>query len=515
MENLGTSKMPWLSIFGLLIVGYVAFLMLEDFLHTKKYRYPNLVPGLPIVGNMLQMPATDHGPYLQKLAEKYGEMFTLKLGRSYWVILNSRRTAHELLEKRAAIYSSRMSLPTAHNIVSGQKRMVLMPYNERWRAQRKLMHQVLNVKQSIFRPLQDLESKALMYQLLEDPQKWYLSLARYSSSVILSVVFGIRTKMNDPVFKTIFKAQEEFVPYTMPGHAKVDSLPFLTEIPYFKSLQPWRWKADKIYQDTLSGFTTILDELEARIKAGTQKECFMTELRKDEESQFTRDEITFIAVTLLEAGSDTTRITMVSAIAAAAMYPDWVRRAREQLDEVCGKNAERLPTFEDMERLPYIQAVAKEATRWRPSNTQTGLPHALIKDDEFEGYRFPAGTVVTWNHWGISNDQKEYDDPMRFRPERFLDDDLSNPRKGHLGFGAGRRQCVGYNLAATNQFIVFSRLLYCFDIQEDVANPLVVDKPFPLTALAEPYKVFFKPRSEAHRQLIERECKAAASIDTS
>lgn len=124
---------------------------------------------------------------------------------------------------------------------------------------------------------------------------------------------------------------------------------------------------------------------------------------------------------------------------------------------------------------------------------------------------------------------------MRFRPERFLDDDLSNPRKGHLGFGAGayylktlcllrgfgsfsfigRRQCVGYNLAATNQFIVFSRLLYCFDIQEDVANPLVVDKPFPLTALAEPYKVFFKPRSEAHRQLIERECKAAASIDTS
>lgn len=66
--------MPWLSIFGLLIVGYVAFLMLEDFLHTKKYRYPNLVPGLPIVGNMLQMPATDHGPYLQKLAEKYGEM---------------------------------------------------------------------------------------------------------------------------------------------------------------------------------------------------------------------------------------------------------------------------------------------------------------------------------------------------------------------------------------------------------------------------------------------------------
>jgi len=56
---------------------------------------------------------------------------------------------------------------------------------------------------------------------------------------------------------------------------------------------------------------------------------------------------------------------MVSGIAAAAMYPNWVERARKELDEVCGSNAERLPTFEDLDKLPYIQAVAKEATRWR------------------------------------------------------------------------------------------------------------------------------------------------------
>lgn len=74
MENLATFKMPWLSVIGLLIAGYVAFLLLGDYLHTKRYQYPNLVPGLPLVGNMFQMPATDHGPYLQKLAGKYGEM---------------------------------------------------------------------------------------------------------------------------------------------------------------------------------------------------------------------------------------------------------------------------------------------------------------------------------------------------------------------------------------------------------------------------------------------------------
>jgi len=69
---------------------------------------------------------------------------------------------------------------------------------------------------------------------------------------------------------------------------------------------------------------------------------------------------------------------------------------------------------------------------------ETGIPHALIKDDEFEGYRLPAGTVVTWNHWAISNSATEYDSPDRFWPERFINDDLDSPAKGHLGFGAGK-----------------------------------------------------------------------------
>jgi len=62
----------------------------------------------------------------------------------------------------------------------------------------------------------------------------------------------------------------------------------------------------------------------------------------------------------------------------------------------------------------------------------------LTKDDEFEDYKLPAGTVVTWNHWAISHSSGEYDQPERFYPDRFLDDDLDKVGKGHLGFGAGK-----------------------------------------------------------------------------
>lgn len=65
------------------------------------------------------------------------------------------------------------------------------------------------------------------------------------------------------------------------------------------------------------------------------------------------------------------------------------------------------------------------------------IAHSLIKDDEFEGYRFPARTTFVWNHWGIHNSAKEYEQPERFWPDRFMNEDLDKPLKEHLGFGAG------------------------------------------------------------------------------
>jgi cytochrome P450 len=75
--------------------------------------------------------------------------------------------------------------------------------------------------------------------------------------------------------------------------------------------------------------------------------------------------------------------------------------------------------------------------RWRSNVNQTGFPHALTQDDEFEGYKLPAGTVVTINNWAIALDPREYEDPTKFRPERFLNEDLYNPLKGQYGFGVG------------------------------------------------------------------------------
>ncbi|VUC32969.1 unnamed protein product [Clonostachys rosea] len=477
---------------------------------SRRYKLPPSVPGLPLIGNILQAPHDGQGPYLKRLGDKYGEMFTLRYGRATWVVLNSKRVVHELLEKRSAIYSSRPKLPMAQAIISRGHRMLLMEYGEAWRSQRRIMHGILGSnKRDIFRPFQETESKALLFHLLESPETWYSLLGRFSNSIIMSVVFGRRTTRNDSSLSEIYKVQEEFVPYMMPGASFVDAFPILANIPFLKGLQFWRRKGDALYERTKGVFQRPIDELRLRIQGGTQKPCFMTEFLASNAHSFSAEEVAFIGGTLIEAGTDTTRTSLLGLIAGTAMYPQWIHRARKELDSVCGPNAERLPTFDDRQDLPMIQAAVKESVRWRPANSQTGIPHCLIVDDEFEGYRFPAGTVFTWNNWGISL-SSDFDEAERFNPDRFLGDDIDKVTKGHLGFGAGRRLCVGFGVAANNLFIAIARLVYCFDIEQDRVIPITVDKPFPLDADIEPYKVIIKPRSLAHRELIERECRSAA-----
>lgn len=186
-----------------------------------------------------------------------------------------------------------------------------------------------------------------------------------------------------------------------------------------------------------------LDGVIDRINKGTQRDCFAVEfLKMTENYGFEETQKLFTLGTLMEAGSDTSRVSIGQIVAAAATYPDWVVRARAELDAVCGSSAERLPQWEDRARLPYITAVVKEGFRWRPNLAEIGAPTTLIKDDEYEGYKFPAGTVFVWNAWAIALDPKEYEDPERFYPERFLNADLNNPLKGHFGFGPGEFSSV-------------------------------------------------------------------------
>lgn len=76
---------------------------------------------------------------------------------------------------------------------------------------------------------------------------------------------------------------------------------------------------------------------------------------------------------------------------ALVNYPEVQLKARQEIDRVIG--ADRVPSFDDRDRLPYVEAVWKEAMRWRTIG-QLGIPHAAEQDDEIRGYSIPKGSMI-------------------------------------------------------------------------------------------------------------------------
>ena len=99
--------------------------------------------------------------------------------------------------------------------------------------------------------------------------------------------------------------------------------------------------------------------------------------------------------------------TLLAFMLAMSVYPDVQRKAQAELDAVVGHD--RLPTFQDRDRLPYINAICNEALRWMPVGP-LGVPHRLIQDDEYNGYLLPKDTIFIVNLWCV--------DPVSWRVYR-------------------------------------------------------------------------------------------------
>lgn len=83
--------------------------------------------------------------------------------------------------------------------------------------------------------------------------------------------------------------------------------------------------------------------------------------------------------------------TISSFFLAILLFPEVQELAQQELERVVGPD--RLPTFEDLAKLPYIRAMLFETLRWIPA-IPLGVPHRNTADDEYNGYLIPRGTVV-------------------------------------------------------------------------------------------------------------------------
>ncbi|CAB3981358.1 steroid 17-alpha-hydroxylase 17,20 lyase-like [Paramuricea clavata] len=155
------------------------------------------------------------------------------------------------------------------------------------------------------------------------------------------------------------------------------------------------------------------------------------------------------------------------------LYPKLQSKIHEELDEVVGRD--RLPNRKDAENLPYLQATLCEVGRISRVARLVGTN--AIRDTTIAGYHIPKGTLVCLNISRMLMDEREWPEPQKFEPERFLDGDGKfvgwNKLHGFLPFGIGRRECPGQSLARIMLFSFASLLLhhYKFELPEGAETP--------------------------------------------
>ncbi|KAK4233588.1 putative cytochrome P450 oxidoreductase [Achaetomium macrosporum] len=177
------------------------------------------------------------------------------------------------------------------------------------------------------------------------------------------------------------------------------------------------------------------------------------------------------SVTNVFACSDTTAISLCAALYHLLKNPGKLRRTVEEIASVVqGRDCWRRPiTFAEANRMPYLQAVLKEAMRVHPAVglllERTVPPEGCM----IAGTWLPGGTIVGINPWVLHRDAEVYgEDAGEFRPERWLEADaekLKAMERSFLAFGSGARTCIVRHISMLEMSKIVPQLLWVFEFE--------------------------------------------------
>ncbi|KAG5667172.1 hypothetical protein PVAND_015167 [Polypedilum vanderplanki] len=212
-----------------------------------------------------------------------------------------------------------------------------------------------------------------------------------------------------------------------------------------------------------------------------------------EDTTFKLEQLVFIILDIFIAGASSTAITIDLALMSMLLYPEIQRKIHKEIDEVLGENSE-MPRYIDRNRMPYTEAVLLEVQRMYSVASVSG-PRRTMKATTLGGYDLPKYTTILIGLATVHKDEDYWKDPHNFRPERFLDENnkIYNTERV-LPFGAGRRKCLGDQLARAALFTFFVGILKEFSLEKcESALPSTDLVPGLLTS-PKPYKAYFRKR---------------------
>ncbi|XP_075280489.1 cytochrome P450 2J2-like [Opisthocomus hoazin] len=485
----------WESIsLQMLLVFLVIFLFVTDYMkHRKMKNFPPSPFALPFVGHIYLL--NFHNPQItvQKLTEKYGDIFSFQMGSLSFVFVNGLRMAKEVLVNQGENFMDRPEIP---NDIFSNKGLV-SSNGHVWKQQRRFTLTTLRNfglgKRGLEERIQE-ECRCLVDAFGDEqgnPFNPQFKVTNAVSNIICSVTFGNRFDYHDEDFQKLLQLMDETFGLNGAITSQLNnSFPSIMKFlpgshhTIFKNLRLLKSfvkeKIDKHKEDwNPSESRDIIDS-------------YLQEMAKDNGSgAFQEENIVSCVLDLLFAGTETTSTTIRWALLFMAIHPEIQARVQAEIDAVIGQV--RQPALEDRSNMPYTNAVIHEVQR-KGNILPFNVPRMSTKDTVLDSFHIPKGTTFLVNLTSVMFDKDEWETPDSFNPEHFLKDGQFWKRESFMPFSIGKRACLGELLARSELFLFFTSLLQKFTFQVPPDTTLSPQVKLGITMAPQPYKICAVPR---------------------
>ncbi|GMN39327.1 hypothetical protein TIFTF001_008547 [Ficus carica] len=512
------------EVLGLLtlVLLWVIWALVTERGHRRLEGFGQLPPGprwWPVVGNMFQLDLTPHKSFA-RLAQTHGPIMTLWLGSMSTVVISSNELAREMFKNHDVVLAGRKIYEAMKGEQSSEGSLITAQYGPHWRMLRRLCIIEFFATSSLD-AAQGVRARCIdgMVNFIEDASARGtkpVDVGRFFFLMAFNLIGNLMFSKDllDPKSergaKFFFHAGKVMELAGMPNMA--DFLPVLRWIDPQGIRRKTQFHVERAFE-IAGGF--IKERMESMEKEKEQDYCDRKDKKKDfldvlldfrgngveEPSKFSSRTINVIVFEMFIAGTDTTTSTLEWAMAELLHNPKTLKKVQSELRRTLGPNKKL--DERDIENLPYLKAVIKETLRLHPPLPFL-VPHMAMDSCKMLGYHIPKETQVLVNVWAIGRDPKAWENPLEFKPERFLTEPKTKvDYKGHhfefIPFGSGRRMCPAVPLASRVLPLALGSLLLSFDwVLADGLKPddmdmtermgITLRKAVPLKVIPIPFK---------------------------
>jgi cytochrome P450 len=373
--------------------------------------------------------------FLTRLAREHGDAVQFRLGPQRALLLNHPELVRDALVTRGDHFHKGRALQRSKRLLGEG---LLTSEGEYHRRQRRL------AQPAFHRRRVESYGAVMVEYAARNSARWHdgetLDVAHEMMRLTLSIVG--KTLFNsdveaeaDDIGRALTEMLELFQMLLLPYSEYLERLP----LPANRRFARGRAKLDAVIY-------RIIDERRAS-GADTGDLLSMLLLAQDEEGAtggMSDEQLRDEALTIFLAGHETTANALAWTWYLLAQNPEAEAALHAELDAVL--EGARLPTVEDLPRLPYTEMVLAESMRLYPPAWVVG--RLAVKDYEVGGYVAEAGTLVLLSQYVMHRDQRFFPDPLRFDPARFTPEAKeTRPQYAYFPFGGGARRCIGEGFA--------------------------------------------------------------------